>query len=435
MRLVKFKQDMMLTVIVELLAKIPLYAFEFLLASWLVLNDYAEWTALGLIYRTAPYAHLGALSYFNKRYPVALGAGKKVAAEKIQRHTNRIFNGLVLFFFGFSLLLFLFKVINTLTFIAICGVLSIQIYSYCQALVRNEGAFFAYGMGLILFSIFQLFIAYFTVRRYGVLAGAFSTFLAYSMAVFYYLFILKMKYEFYLPKRKNFNRVFKMGWPPFLLTISSFLVQISDRVALVCVDDDSKLAFYGFFSLFFQIGIIAINAIGKVLSPYIFHLSGKSKLSDTLSISTNTCLIILGLYFCMNIAMLIGGGSFIDTYFPKFTGGLIGVYNYASMGILMSLTLTFYPQLIVAGREQVIVKINFSYFILSFSMIYFLAKFFTGFWIYSLGSFLINMFYSGFIFSVIEKVVQKKIKMARFIICFIGMATLIVNYVYFMMSL
>lgn len=432
MRLVKFKQDLIVTVIVELLAKIPLYVFEFLLASWLVLNDYAEWTALGLIYRMAPYAHLGALSYFNKRYPVILGAGKRAAAEKIQRHTNKIFNGLVLFFLGVSLFLFFLNVINTLTFIAICGVLSIQIYSYCQALVRNEGEFFAYGMGLILFSMFQLLIAYFTVQRYGVIAGAFSTFLGYSMAIFYYLFILRMKYEFYLPKRKNFNRVIKMGWPPFLLTVSSFLVQVSDRFALVCVDDDSKLAFYGFFALFFQIGIIAINAIGKVLSPYIFHLSGKNKRMDTLSISINTCKIILGLYVCMNIALLIGGRALIDTYFPTFTGGLIGVYNYASMGILMSLTLTFYPQLIIACKEHVIVKINFIYFILSFTIIYFLAKFSTGFWIYSLGSFLINMLYSGVLFSVIEKVVQKKITIVRFMICFMGMATLLVNYAYTM---
>lgn len=432
MRLVKFKQDLFVTVMIELLAKVPLYAFEFLLASWLVLNDYAEWTALGLIYRMAPYAHLGALSYFNKRYPVVLGAGKKRAAEKIQRHTNRMFNGLILLFFGLSLLLYLFKVINTLTFVAIGGVLIIQIYTYCQALVRNEGEFFAYGVGLILFSMFQWVIAYFTVRHYGVLAAAFSTFLAYFIAVFYYLFILKMKYEFNLPKRENLKRVFRMGWAPFLLTISSFLVQISDRFALVCVDDDSKLAFYGFFALFFQIGIVVINAIGKVLSPYIFHLSGKKNLSDTLSISLNTCVIILALYLVMNIILLTAGDLLIDKYFPTFSGGLIGVYNYASIGILMSLTLAFYPQLIVASKELIIVKMNFVYFMLSFVIIYSLAKFSNGFWLYSVGSFLMNMFYSGVTFRVIEKVVQRKLQWVRFIMVFMGITTLIVNYIYSM---
>ena len=64
MALLRIKRDLIVTVTIELLTKIPLYGFEFLLASWLVLNQYAEWVALGLIYRVAPYAHFGALSYY-----------------------------------------------------------------------------------------------------------------------------------------------------------------------------------------------------------------------------------------------------------------------------------------------------------------------------------------------------------------------------------
>lgn len=429
MPLIKFKQDLILTVMIEFLTKVPLYAFEFLLASCLVLNDYAEWTALGLIYRSAPYMHLGALSYFNKRYPVLLGAGKKRAAEKIQQHTNHIFNALILSFFVLSFLLYVFKFISTLTFVAIGGVLMIQIYAYCQALIRNEGEFYAYAVGLILFSMFQWLIAYFTVQTYGVLAAAFSTFFAYFIAVFYYLFMLKLKYEFDLPKPENLKRVLRMGWAPFLLTISSFLVQISDRFALVCVNDDSKLAFYGFFALFFQIGIVMINAIGKVLSPYIFHLSGKKNVSDTLAVSLNTCSMVMVLYLLMSLVLWVGGHALIDRYFPMFSGGLIGVYNYASIGILMSLTLAFYPQLIVANQEWIVVKMNLFFFTSSFIVIYFLAKYSNGFWLYSIGSFLMNLFYSGVIFRVIEKVVQRKLFSVRWMMACMGIITLMANYI------
>ena len=427
-KLLRLKRDLILTVIVELLTKIPLYGFEFLLASWLVIDQYAEWAALGLIYRIAPYAHLGALSYFNKRYPVLLGAGNTLAAKKIKHHTNSVINVLMLLFFSICVLFFLLGYLNSTAFVVFCGVLTMQIFTYCQAKVRNEGDFAAYAIGLIVFSLIQFSVAYFTIRKYGVFAGVMSTFLAYLGAVFYYIVVLKIDYLFFIPKRRNFNRVIKLGWAPFLLTISSFLTQISDRVALVCVDDDTKLAFYGFFALFFQIGIVAINSLGKVLGPYILHLSGRKKLSDTLSISLNTCYIILGLYFCMNLTLLIGGDWFIHQYFVKFTGGLLGVYNYATIGILLSLTLAFYPQLIVACKEFTVIKINVGYFLFSVTVIYFLAKHFPGFFIYSLGSFLMNVVYSVILLTVIENVLDKRIYVVRFTILFIFVSTLLVNY-------
>ena len=425
---IRLKRNLIVTVIIELLAKIPLYGFEFLLASCLVLDQYAEWAALGLIYRMAPYAHLGALSYFNKRYPVLLGAGHVSAAKKIKHHTNSVVNLLLIFCFALSLLLYLFKVISSPAFFVICGVLVMQIFTYCQAKVRNEGNFSAYSIGLILFSIIQFLIAYYTVNKYGVFAGVMSTFLAYLAAVLYYILVLKIDYLYFIPKQRNFIRVLKLGWAPFLLTISSFMTQAADRVALVMVDDDSKLAFYGFFSLFFQIGIVAINSLGKVLSPYIMHLSGREKLSSTLSISINTCYLIVALFLGMNLMLLMFGNWFIEQYFEKFSGGLLGVYNYATIGILLSLTMAFYPQLIIACKELIIIRINIIYFCLSFIVIYILAKHYEGFYIYSLGSFLMNMVYTVVLFWVIERVVDRKIGVVRLTLLFIFISTVAVNY-------
>lgn len=427
----RIKRDLIGTVFVELLTKIPLYGFEFLLASWLVINQYAEWVALGLLYRTAPYIHLGALSYFNKRYPLVLGKGHGFAAAKIKYHANSVINLITLFLLCLSLVLLILGCISLTVFFVICGILVMQMFTYCQASLRNEGEFFAYAVGLIVFSLTQIGVAYWTVQRYGVLAGVLSTFIAYSLAVIYYTLILNIGYSYSLPKRKNFNRILKLGWAPFLLTISSFVTQVSDRAALICVDDDYKLACYGFFALFFQIGIVMVNSLGKVLGPYVFHLSGRKKLADTLSISINTCYIILALYISMSLFLFFGGDWLIQHYFKKFYGTLLGVYNYATIGVLMSFVFTFYPQLIVAGKEFIIIKINLIYFITSFIIVYFLAIAFPGFFAYSFGSLLLNIFFTVIILNIIEKIVNKKIRTLRYAILFIFLVSLWVDFFYF----
>lgn len=427
---IKLKRDLTITIMGELFTKIPLYGFEFLLASWLVINQYAEWAALGLIYRLAPYAHFGALSYFNKRYPVLLGKGNLPAAEQIKKHTNSIINVLILIAFVIFFLLFLLKCINTATFLVICGVLTMQIYTYCQAKLRNDGDFRGYTVGLFIFSLMQFVIAYFTVKKYGVLAGVLSTFLAYLAAVFYYVILLKMNYLYFIPRIKNVTRIIKLGWAPFLLTISSFLIQISDRLALVIVDDSNKLAFYGFFALFLQIGIVTVNSLGKVLGPYILHLSGRKELADTLTISLATCYLILAIYFCLCLTLFWQGDPLIDYFFTHFSGSLIGVYNYATIGILISLSIAFYPQLIAASQETRIIKMNLGYFCISFIVIYLLAKNFSGYFIFSFASVLMNLGYSLLFLIFIEHIMRKKIYLMRGILVVILITTLGINYCY-----
>ena len=82
----------------EFLSKIPLYLFEFLLASWLLVNEYAEWAVMILFVRMGPYLHLGALSYFNKCYPLLIGEGSQVQYLVI-KETSGIINSLFLIIF------------------------------------------------------------------------------------------------------------------------------------------------------------------------------------------------------------------------------------------------------------------------------------------------------------------------------------------------
>lgn len=428
MPLNRLKRDLIVTTLIELLSKIPLYGFEFLLASWLTMNDYAEWAALVLIYRAAPYLHAGALSYLNKRYPILLGKGHSAAASRIESHINAMFNGMILLLFLLSLIFYLTHHFSLAAWFVILGVLVMQVFTYCQAKIRNEGDFLAYSIGLIIFSLLQFILAYVTVRRYGLLAAVTSTFISYLFAVFYYLIILRMDYHFRLPERRNVKRIIQLGSAPFLLTISSFLTQVSDRIALVLLDDKVKLAFYGFFALFFQIGIIAINALGKVLSPYIFHRSANNHVSQTIVISMATCYVMLTLFLVMNGFLILFGHWFIQTYFAKFNGGLLGVYNYATIGILLSLTLAFYPQLMIAGKEYMIVKFNFIYSSFSILVIYLLAKYWKGFEVYSFGSLLMNTCYCILLLMMIERIVLHKLYVVRLTIGLIFISSLVINY-------
>lgn len=393
----------------ELLAKIPLYGFEFLLASWLVINQYAEWAALGLIYRMAPYAHLGGLSYFNKRYPLLLGKGQTLAAKNLHYHTSHAINAIILSIALLAFFLFFFQQFGLVVLLTVLTVLVMQIFTYCQAKLRNEGDFLAYTLGLLIFSLLQFCIAYFTVKKYGVLAGVLSTFFAYFFAVLYYLMIARVNYLFFLPKTKRLIRVLRLGWAPFLLTISAFLIQVSDRVALVLLNDKTKLAFYGFFALFLQLGIVMINALGKVLGPYIIFLSGKKRPEDTLFLSLSTCYAIILLYIFLSFFLRWQGENLLNHFFPSFTGSLLGVFIYATIGVLLSLSLAFYPQLMAASKEALIIKMNLGYFFLSTSIIYFLGRVFPGFAAYSFASLGMNFLYSMIFIKIIEKLSKKKI--------------------------
>lgn len=423
----RLKRNLIVTVFVELVTKVPLYGFEFLLASWLYMNQYAEWAAISLIYRLGPYVHLGALSYFNKQYPLVLGQGDEKAAFLIQEHANTVINFLIVFFFSLSLSLYMFNYLSALAFWVISGVLVMQVFTYAQAKLRNEGHFSAYSIGLVIFSLLQFTIAFFTVKHFGVFAGVMSTLFAYLAAVFYYLFIINIDYLYRLPKRRHFMQVIALGSAPFLLTISSFLTQAGDRVALIMVNNKYQLACYGFFALFFQIGIVAINSLGKVLSPTIFHLSGQKKSSNTLSISMNTCYLIVGLYVVLSLMLFFSGNWMINHYFMKFHGGLLGVYNYATMGLLLSLTLSFYPQLMVASKEFVVIRANLLYFGFNVLVIYVVATLFRGFYVYSFASFLMNMIYTAFVFRIIERVLDQKLLFIRVTLALIFILTVVIN--------
>ncbi len=367
------------TVLVELLTKIPMYGFEFILASWLSMTQYAEWTGLVFIYRLAPYAHLGALSYFNKRYPFLLGGSHHRAARQVEFQVNQVINSLLfLILFMLAASFYLNELTPTL-FMVFCGVFIMQIFTYAQAKLRNEKKFVAYAVGLILFSATQFFVAFFTVKQFGVFAAACSMFVAFLIPVLFYLWVTKINYHFTLPRLKNVIRVLKLGLPPFLLTVSSFIVQITDRAALLLVQDTKKLAFYGFFAIFFQIGILAVNSLGKVLGPYIFHLSGQNQQDKTLIVSLYTCYIIFALYLLSSIVILTLGDVIINYYFLTYSGSTLGVYNYNTIGMVISLPLAFYPQLMVAGKEFLIVRINFICAVINFITVYFLAHYFDGF--------------------------------------------------------
>jgi O-antigen/teichoic acid export membrane protein len=421
------KRGLLISLSGEALSKIPLYAFEFILASWLTLNDYAEWAALFLIFRFAPYCHLGALSYFNKRYPFLAGRELYFAKERVKLNTNLAINTVIIAIATFGLLFFISGYISAIQFFVICILIIMQMYTYCQSVVRNDGDFRAFTVGLLLFSFCQLLVALLLLDRFGILGATFSVFCGYLIAVIYYLFVVKVAYRLKLIRWRVLKRLLRVGFTPFLLTISAFLLQVSDRIALFFLDDIQKLAFYGFFALFMQLGIVIVNSAGKVLGPYILNLGGRKDVASTLYISIYNSYFIFIFYFLFSIGCYFLGDIILEAYFVNFTGSVIGVYNYATIGFMMAICMSFYPQLIVANKEFVVIVLNLCFSLILIVSIYYVAQAFSNYLAFTRASLLLNSIFSLVFLLFVERTLRVKLAKVKLVVSLMLVNTLLVN--------
>ncbi len=423
----KLRRGLTFSLAGEFLSKFPLYGFEFVLASTLALHDYAKWTALLIFIRFAPYCHFGALSYFNKRYPFYNGKQLLKAKNRVSNQTNFAINSILLIMLGLALLSFFFSLISIDELLIILAVLLTQIYAFCQSKVRNNGDFASFSIGLLLFACVQFLASLVLVKNLNVLGGILSVFIGYIVAVSYYLFTTQCKYRFVLMPIKKLYKILKLGTTPFLLTISAFFIQIADRIALVFADNEKNLAFYGFFSIFMQLGIVIVNSTGKVLGPYILTKSSEKNVISTIKISVYNCYFIFGFYLCFSLFIYAFGNLFIDRYFSNFSGSILGLYNYAIVGFVLAIGLVFYPQLISVNREKYIIGLNVVFGLILLFSIYLTSKNIEGVGGFSLTSLTINSMLTLLFIHYVEKSLGFKLFNVRLIVFFILLNTYIVN--------
>lgn len=412
----------------EAISKVPLYVFEFVLASLLVIDDYAQWAVLALFYRFSAYAHLGILSYLNKRYPLLLGRGYAVAKKNIVKNANASINLLLVCFLLVALVFFIFGYISILELIVFATLIVVQIYTFCQSMARNDGDFIAFVVGLLLFSCVQLIAALLLVEKYTVLGAVISVLIGYSTATLYYMFFSNVTYGFGLIKFNRFKRILKIGFTPFLLTVSVFVAQVADRISLVILDDKQQLAFYGFFALFMQLGIVIVNSVGKVIGPYIITLSGKKGVSSSISISVYNAYFIFIFYFIFSGGCYFFGDMVINEYFEKFQGGMLGVYNYATIGLIMAVCMGFYPQIVATSNESKVIKLNLVFSAILISTIYFVASRFDGYVVYSLASLVLNFIFALVMIKLISHTLGAGLIRVSSMISFMAINTLLVNF-------
>ncbi|MGI1677497.1 MAG: hypothetical protein K6L75_02085 [Cellvibrionaceae bacterium] len=421
------KKSLFISLVGEFLSKFPLFGFEFLLAAKLSLYDYAFWSSLLLLYRFSPYLHFGVLSYFNKRYPLMLGRNRQESKKRIARQVNKSINLIALLIFILAILFLFLDIINFKHFIVIVTISFIQIYTYSQAVLRNEGEFLHFTIGLLLFSGFQFIFSLVMVDEIGIWGAILSVFFGYLVSILYYVKISNVDFNWGMIRLNDLIRITKLGLVPFLLTISAFFVQVSDRIALFIVDDTTLMASYGFFAIFLQLGIVMVNSIGKVMSPYIITKVGRDGASSTLSLCIYNVYIICFVYLIFFMGCYLYGDFFVNKFFQNFSGSILGVLNYGTVGFLLAIGLTFYPQLIAVNKEKTVIYLNFISSAFLVVAVYFGATLFKGYLVFSSLSLLINSCVVYLLVLLLEKKLEVNLKSVKLIVAVIFVNTFFVG--------
>ncbi|NGN98466.1 hypothetical protein G5S52_12650 [Grimontia sp. S25] len=387
------------------------------MVSTLTVADYGKWTAVYFFVRLSPYLHFGALSYFNKRYPYTLG--KQISTKNVENFTKTslkliaylilLVGSISVFFVEEPLYCFLLSLVAT----------SMLLYTFYQSKFRCDGRFYYYTSGLILYAFSQLILAYILVSRYGIAGGLVSILLAYTFAVmFYYLIDRKVKRNWSDDRNplriKRLRKVVTIGWPYFLLTISSFIVQSSDRIALILYGNDIKLAYYGFFFIFMQIGIIFINSVGKIIGPGIINLIGGGEIKNVDNIENRTLFSIMLMHFVLCIFWILFGDLIINSYFGKFNGSTPGAFSYYCIGIMSSISIIFYPKIVALNKERFLIGFNIIHSLFLTSILYIFLLYSDGVFNYAYMSIIINFIFYTLFFIVTSKLFYINLKKVLF---------------------
>lgn len=346
----------------EAITKLVALMFDVMLASLLAISDYAEWSALYMLVKLSPYFHFGALSYFNKRYPLVLGRRDHEKADVIFTWVGGIISYLAISIFFIFIFLFLLGFVSLRYFLLSSTVPLVLFFSLFQAKLRCDGRFLEYSIGSVMQSIFMLLLCFFLLDELGVEGILLSVALSYFVSNGYY-YSKEHSFFFFNCKWTVVKRVLFLGAPSLLVAVSSFFVQFSDRVALIVVGSDKQLAYYGFYFLFAQVSIVFVNTLGKVLGPYVVFLHGARKVSSQSEANIGSVLegnlkavVMVACIFSVLVAIFFD--DLASIYFTNYVDGRIGAICYVFVGANISLAMVIYPYLISLGKEYDLIIFN-----------------------------------------------------------------------------
>lgn len=379
----------------EFIVKVFQFSFEFLVVRYISKSSLSAWAIYSFILRFAPYCTFGSISYLNKFYPQYAANGDEELSCKCINNTcsNVVFFTMIFFLIGLCLLVLYFFNRNAVSFIWYAlGFISISFivyYTYLQSILRNTFNFTIYVYGFVLLSFVQVSVLFFFIPDLTIYNVVFSIFLAYLLCIFYYLrYLLRFGCSVF---SIGFSfSVIRSGLAPFILSMSIFLMQSSDRLALILIGNKDLLAGYVICFVFYQLGVVIVNTAGKVFSP--FFLASREHDESTRYITLFAryfslvffFIILLYYFFSAQIPSLFGQGK--DMYSKE-----IGIY--LSIGFFSSYSQIFFNKMIKLSKENDAITVSVIFSILNILVVYYFAVNDKTFYIISIASLVVNFLY------------------------------------------
>lgn len=380
-----------------------------------------------LVLRFAPYVSFGNVSYINKYLPISMKDDN--ASAKIQTDTFSNINGLFVLMTVLSLLVSLFgaavgEVVYLSYAVGLITVAVILLSTYFQSVARNTLQFDVYIKGVLIFVIMQLFLGWWMSIAWGVWGVYVAILISYLLSLWFYFKAFGGCLKFVVIPCFNL-RPFRLGFPPFLLTISAFLLQASDRIALVVFGETQFLVNYGVCFLFYQLGVIVVNTVGKVVSPYFLSAQSDRAAATMLDwfAFAISCVSVMFIVFYS-----LFGGVFLSYLLPEYVELNSSIFIYVVVGFVMSIGQVYFNQLIKISRELYAVCVSLLFALLNFSLVYYFASLGSSFETLVYVSLLVNSIFSVVLMSSATFFARdSRVLLRRILMVFIPLAVFFVS--------
>lgn len=354
-----FTNAMALVFVSDFVSKIALLFLDGFIIASLPADQIAIFLLFSFFIRFAPYSGFGTISYITKVLPQA---HEQSDQQQVVLNASRMVFLLAAIYFGVALLLFYISASGDISeiaqlAIAFLAISLILIMTMQQTVSRSLFAFPVYVVSQMLQAILALGLGLFLIPPFGINGLYTAVLMSYGGAIIVWWLLSPQKLwpsastsftlsDLMLPLRAG-------GWF-FLLTISLFFIQSLDRFAVLQLGDVQAQTMFGVGFLFYQMGIIVINSIGKVAGPMI--ISGQSKFSERQS-TNMLCLFCLAAYFLVFLFYLAVSTAAADRIPIRFQAAQDVATYYLTSGFITALGLALVPELLKNNSEKLLLLI------------------------------------------------------------------------------
>ena len=303
-----------------------MYGAEFFILSRFSVVAYGTWSGIQTITRAFPYLHAGALSAYSKHVPLLDGAGRRDEAERFDVCVFSFVRCVSLAVIGVSVVT-IFTIGNVvlselaaIDWLLIGAVAALnQNFAYQQARLRAEMSFVRLNFGVFLHAgLFAVLIGI-LVPYLHVTGALVAVVTAYLGATVWYRGDSKRRFHL---RYHELRRILVLGFAPFLLVITHFLLHTGERFVLLALGDRELLAMYGVAFMAAQTIFLVSHATGRTVSTPVLRALGtdRPRLAMRLAcLSMQTIAIVAALAICV---FAVFGPFMIASWIPEYRSSI-----------------------------------------------------------------------------------------------------------------